>query len=111
MLVIATENIPPRLRGRLAIWLLEIRSGVYIGKVSAKTREMIWNTIEIGAEEGNVVMAWKTNTESGFDFLTYGTNRRLPENWNGIKLVSFYPENKNESFDIANNEDGDLDWY
>ncbi|MGS5230998.1 type I-E CRISPR-associated endoribonuclease Cas2e, partial [Escherichia coli] len=31
MLVVVTENVPPRLRGRLAIWLLEVRAGVYVG--------------------------------------------------------------------------------
>lgn len=36
MLVVVTENVPPRLRGRLAIWLLEVRAGVYVGDVSAK---------------------------------------------------------------------------
>ena len=36
MLVIVLENVPPRLRGRLAIWLLEIRAGVYVGNYSAK---------------------------------------------------------------------------
>lgn len=25
MVVVVTENVPPRLRGRLAIWLLEVR--------------------------------------------------------------------------------------
>ncbi len=43
MLVVVTENVPPRLRGRLAVWLLEIRAGVYVGDVSAKIREMICN--------------------------------------------------------------------
>ena len=33
MLVVVTENVPPRLRGRLAIWLLEIRAGVYVDMV------------------------------------------------------------------------------
>jgi CRISPR-associated protein Cas2 len=28
MLVIVLENAPPRLRGRLAVWLLEVRAGV-----------------------------------------------------------------------------------
>jgi len=92
MLVIVTENVPPRLRGRLAIWLLEVRAGVYMGKVSRRVREMIWNTIEKGIEDGNVVMAWSTNTESGFDFMTLGRNRRIPKEMDGVKLVSFLPE-------------------
>ena len=92
MLVIVVENVPPRLRGRLAIWLLEVRAGVYVGKVSRRVREMIWGTVEKGVGEGNAVMAWSTNTESGYDFLTLGTNRRIPKEMDGIKLVSFLPE-------------------
>ena len=42
MLVTVVENAPPRLRGRLAIWLLEVRAGVYVGKVSRRVKEMIW---------------------------------------------------------------------
>jgi CRISPR-associated protein Cas2 len=92
MLVIVVENAPPRLRGRIAIWLLEVRAGVFVGRVSRRTREMIWATIEKGLEEGNAVMAWPTNTESGFDFVTLGTNRRIPTDMEGLKLVSFLPE-------------------
>ncbi len=91
MCVVATEAVPPRLRGRLAIWLLEIRAGVYVGDVGRKIREMIWHQITELAEEGNVVMAWATNTESGFDFITYGENRRMPVDFDGLRLVTFLP--------------------
>ena len=91
MVVIVVENAPPRLRGRLAVWLLEVRAGVYVGKVSRRVREMIWNTIDQGLAGGNALMAWSTNTESGYDFLTLGENRRIPVELDGIKLVSFLP--------------------
>ena len=97
MLVTVVENAPPRLRGRLAIWLLEVRAGVYIGKVSRRVREMIWEQIEKGIEDGNAVMAWSTNTESGFDFMTLGANRRIPVEMDGIKLVSFLPETDHQN--------------
>ena len=97
MLVIVVENVPPRLRGRLAVWLLEIRAGVYIGKLSRRVREMIWSQVYDGIGEGNAVMAWTTNTESGYDFLTYGPNRRIPKEMEGLKLVSFLPENPEEN--------------
>jgi len=93
MLVIVVENAPPRLRGRLAIWLLEIRAGVYVGKVSRRIREIIWENVEAGINDGNAVMAWTTNTESGFNFLTLGANRRIPVEMGGVKLVSFLPQN------------------
>lgn len=92
MLTVVTENVPPRLRGRLAVWLLEVRAGVYVGDTSAKIREMIWQQITVLAEEGNVVMAWATNTESGFEFQTWGENRRVPVDLDGLRLVSFLPD-------------------
>ena len=91
MLVVVTENVPPRLRGRLAVWLLEIRAGVYVGDVSKRIREMIWEQISALAETGNIAMAWATNNESGFDFQTYGENRRIPIDYDGLRLVSFMP--------------------
>ena len=92
MLAIVVENAPPRLRGRLAIWLLEVRAGVYVGKVSRRMREMIWIHVTKGIEDGNAVMVWSTNTESGYDVMTLGENRRVPVEMDGIKLVSFLPE-------------------
>ena len=100
MLVIVLENAPPRLRGRLAIWLLEVRAGVYVGDVTRRVREMIWKNVEIGIEEGNAVMAWSTNTESGFDFVTLGQNRRIPVEFDGLKLVSFLPMPSSENDNI-----------
>jgi len=97
MLVIVVENAPPRVRGRLAVWLLEVRAGVYVGKTSRRVREMIWSQVEKGIKDGNAVMAWSTNTESGVDFLTLGKNRRIPKEMDGIKLVSFMPEISGEN--------------
>ncbi len=92
MCMVVTEAVPPRLRGRLAVWLLEVRAGVYVGDVSRRIREMIWFQVMELAENGNVVMAWATNTESGFDFITYGANRRMPVDVEGLRLVKFIPE-------------------
>ncbi len=92
MLVVVTENVPSRLRGRLAIWLLQVRAGVYVGNVSRRVREMIWEQCNALSDGGNVVMAWATDTESGFDFQTLGKNRRIPVDLDGLRLVSFLPE-------------------
>jgi len=91
MLVVVTENVPPRLRGRIAIWLLEVRAGVYVGDMSRRTREMIWQQFVEGHEDGNVVMAWASRSESGFDFQTVGVSRREPVDHDGLRLVRFNP--------------------
>ena len=92
MIVIVANNAPPRLRGRLAVWLLEVRAGVYVGVYSRRTREMIWDQVKLGIEDGDAVMAWDAPTDAGFDFDTCGKNRRIPIELDGLKLVSFYPE-------------------
>ena len=94
MLVIVVNNAPPRLRGRLAVWLLELRAGVYIGYYSRKVRDRIWKDVEDLIETGDAVMAWSVRSDQGFDFITTGKNRRIPVEFDGLKLVSFLPQEK-----------------
>lgn len=88
-MVIVVENSPPRLRGRLAVWLLEIRAGVYVGRYSRRVRERIWADVEAHIENGDAVMAWAAPTDQGYDFATAGHNRRMPVDFDGLKLVAF----------------------
>ncbi len=96
MMVIVVENVPHRLRGRLGVYLVEVRSGVYIGETSKRVRDMLWEHVCFFCEDGNAIMAWSTNTESGFDFITHGKNRRIPVDLDGLRLVSFLPQDKTE---------------
>jgi len=97
MLVIVLEAAPPRLRGRLALWLLEVRAGVYVGDYSLKVREYLWQQVETGIEDGNAVMCWRAPNESGFDVRTVGANRRVPVDFDGIRLVSFKVDAESET--------------
>ena len=89
MMVIVVNNSPPRLRGRLAVWLLEIRAGVYIGSYSVRVRERIWKQVLSGIGDGDAVLCWATPSDQGFDFLTVGRNRRVSTDFDGLKLVEF----------------------
>ena len=91
MLVIVLENAPPRLRGRLAVWLLEVRAGVYVGAYGLRVREHIWQNVENGIEDGNAVLIWRSKAEAGYEFLTLGANRRVPADFDGVQLVRFLP--------------------
>ncbi len=97
MLVIAVNNVPPRLRGRLAVWLLEIRAGVYVGNYSRRTRERIWKDVISMIEDGDAVMVWSAPTDQGFKFVTEGSNRRMPVDYDGLSLVQFSPPKESES--------------
>jgi CRISPR-associated protein Cas2 len=89
MLVIVVENAPQRLRGRLAVWLLEVRAGVYVGDYGRRVREMIWGQVTAYIEEGNAVIVWSAPNETGFQFDTCGRNRRIPVDFDGLRLVAF----------------------
>ena len=92
MLVIVVENAPPALRGRLAVWLLEVRAGVYVGTYSRRVRESIWAEVVERIGDGNGVIAWAAPTDAGFEFDTCGQSRRVPVELDGMKLVRFLPE-------------------
>ncbi len=89
MMVIVTENAPPRLR--LSLWLLELRAGVYAGDYNRRTRERIWAEVKSMIGEGNAVIAWTALNEAGFSFETVGTNRREEADFDGFMLVKFKP--------------------
>jgi CRISPR-associated protein Cas2 len=91
MMVIVVENAPPRLRGRLALWLAEVRAGVYVGVYSRRVRERIWTEVGQLLGEGNAVIAWSAPTDSGFAFEALGSNRREPVDFDGLTLVRFQP--------------------
>lgn len=93
MFLIVVNNAPPRLRGRLAVWLLEVRAGVYVGAYSRRTRERIWDDVkELLGPDGDAVLAWAAPNDAGFDFETLGAGRREPCDLDGFKLVRFKPD-------------------
>jgi CRISPR-associated protein Cas2 len=89
MVVVFVSNAPPRLRGRLAVWLLEVRAGVYVGNYSKRTREMIWEQVTGMIDDGDAIMAWSSPTDAGFEVETVGQNRRRPVDFDGLKLIAF----------------------
>ena len=101
-MVIVVESAPRRLRGRLNVWLLEIRAGTYVGNYSRRTRERIWKEVEELIEDGDAVIAWTAPNDQGFDFLTVGQNRRMPTVFDTLKLVAFKPLNKDQADGINN---------
>ena len=91
MMVIVTENAPPRLRGRLSLWFAEVRAGVYVGVYNRRTRERIWAEVGQLIDDGSAVIAWAASTDSGFEFEAIGANRREPVDFDGLTLVRFQP--------------------
>jgi CRISPR-associated protein Cas2 len=98
-MVVVLENAPPRLRGRLAVWLLELRAGVYVGSYGRRVRERIMAEVAAAVGEGNAVVAWAASNDAGFAFETFGANRRVPIDLDGFRLVSVLPPPDTQALD------------
>lgn len=112
MTVIVTENVPPRLRGRLNVWMLELRAGVFVGDLTKRHRDHVWQTVcdQVTRHHGNAVIAWASNNEQKFEFDTIGLNRRVPLRLDGATLVKFLAPPPPPAPTIIEVYDDDDDW-
>lgn len=68
MIVIVVAACPVGLRGHLTRWLLEISAGVFVGKASARVRDLLWErTVEM-VKTGRAIMVYSANNEQGLAF-------------------------------------------
>ncbi|MEA4909282.1 MAG: type I-E CRISPR-associated endoribonuclease Cas2e [Anaerolineaceae bacterium] len=86
MIVMVTQNVPPSLRGHISRYLIETANGVYIGQLSARVRDKLWEKCEAGRKDGVIFQAWSTNTEQGFALRIAGGNRCVVD-WEGVLLM------------------------
>jgi CRISPR-associated protein Cas2 len=87
MIVMILENVPVGLRGELSRWLLEPQSGLFVGHVSARVREKLWEKACRASNGGGVLQIWSTNKEQRYQMRLYGrTSRRVIET-EGLQLI------------------------
>ena len=108
MIVVSLTNCPPKLRGDLSKWLLEINTGIYVGQVSARVREALWRRICENVGSGQATMVFSANNEQHMDFYVHNTSWR-PVDFDGIKLMKqpnavpykIEADNNNNNFSLA----------
>jgi CRISPR-associated protein Cas2 len=66
--VIVVAACPVGLRGHLTRWLLEISAGVFVGRVSARVRDLLWQRTIDMVKTGRAIMVFSANNEQGLDF-------------------------------------------
>lgn len=87
MVVLVIDNAPVKLRGELTKWLLEVKPGVFAGKVSAMVREKLWEKVYNEEYISGAVMLYSMNTEQGFQMEMCGYPTRRVVDINGIQLI------------------------
>jgi len=86
MIVITLTKVPKSLRGDLTKWYQEIQTGVYVGNVSARIRDSLWDRILKNIGRGEATMVYNTNNELGYQFRTTRHDREVVS-FDGIPLM------------------------
>lgn len=87
MIVMLLEKVPLRLRGELSRWLIEPKSGMFVGHVNAMVRDRLWEKCTNAKGVGGVLQVWSTNNEQHFAMRASGeTSRRIVE-IEGLQLI------------------------
>ncbi|MER7875049.1 type I-E CRISPR-associated endoribonuclease Cas2e [Streptomyces solisilvae] len=87
MLVIATTAVPDHLRGALSRWTSEVVPGIFVGSVSARVRDELWQAVTQTVGNGAAVLVHPAPNEQGYAIRTAGTRRRVPEDFDGLTLI------------------------
>jgi CRISPR-associated protein Cas2 len=87
MVIMTLEKVPVSLRGELTRWLIEVKTGVYIGHVNDMVRDRLWEKCNKDRRAGSVFQAWSTNTEQRFKMRLAGETNRSVVDWEGIQLI------------------------
>jgi CRISPR-associated protein Cas2 len=86
MTVIVVAACPIGLRGHLTRWLLEIAPGVFVGKISARVRERMWDRVTDMVKTGRAIMVYGADNEQGLAFKVHAHDW-IPVDHEGINLI------------------------
>lgn len=86
MTVVVLSVCPPRLRGQLTRWLMEISAGVYVGHVSARVRELLWLRIVDDIGRGRAIMVHSVRGEQRLSFRVHN-HEWEPVDFDGLRLM------------------------
>lgn len=86
MIVITLNNCPISLRGDLTKWLLEINTGVFVGRVSARVRDNLWQRVTENVKQGQATLVYNANNEQHMEFRIHQSDNEIID-FDGMKLI------------------------
>ena len=92
-MVLILQSVPAGIRGEIAKWLVEPFPGVFVGHVSARVRDKLWEKCVAHKKVNGVVQIWSTNNEQRYCMRGHGTVRREIIEIDGLQLVRMPQDN------------------
>lgn len=94
------RTCPPRLRGDLSKWLCEINTGVYVGNVSSRVRDAVWDRVCQNLKNGQATLVYTAAGEQRMEFRTHNTSWEAVD-FDGIKRMRRpLPQTQTEAMDL-----------
>lgn len=92
MITLVLSKVPEGLRGHLTKWLMEVAPGVFVGRVSARVRDELWDIVQEGLRGGTALLVIARKNEQGFEIRNAG-HRWEPVDLDGLVALRRPPAN------------------
>lgn len=86
MVVLVLSACPAGLRGHLTRWMLEIGPGVFVGVVTTRVRELMWERVVELAKDGRAIMVHSARGEQRLAFKVH-RHEWEPVDVDGVHLM------------------------
>lgn len=96
IVVLILSVCPTSLRGDVTKWLFMVETGVYVGAITSRVRDMLWDRVVRSIGSGHAVMVSAARNEQHFDVRTHNSNLS-PVDYDGIILMMNRHSESNDS--------------
>ncbi|MEI2777229.1 MAG: type I-E CRISPR-associated endoribonuclease Cas2e [Tetrasphaera sp.] len=86
MVVLVLTAVPAGLRGHITRWLLEIAPGVYVGHLTRRVRDDVWDRVVELCKDGRAIMIESARGEQRLYFRVHRHDWE-PVDLDGIQLI------------------------
>jgi CRISPR-associated protein Cas2 len=69
--------------------MIEVDTGVFVGRLSAMVRDLLWQKCVEHARDGRCCLVYPADNEQGFAMRIAGYTDREIRDWDGLLLVTF----------------------
>ncbi len=86
MVVLIVERVTASVRGELTRWLIQPKTGVFVGRISARVRDRMWQRVVRQKRSGAALMVYSSDTEQGFSVRASGDTSKTMADFEGLIL-------------------------
>lgn len=88
MVIIISSAIDFQIRGYITRFLYEISTGVYIGKLSRRVSDLLWDYVSsVSGTNGSLIMIRTTDTEQGYEIMMHNSKTKQLLSLDGLLMV------------------------